>query len=71
MDNCVYNFYRRSTINLRIDIALFQFSIYSNMSLTFTLTDKSSVLVACYFSVIDLSDGDYEIGLMDFEIYYI
>jgi len=41
------------------------------MSLTFTLTGKSNVLMACYFSVVDLSDGDYELGLMDFEIYYI
>jgi len=40
--NCgqLYNFYRRLTINLRIDIALFQLSIHSNMSLTFTLTGK-------------------------------
>jgi len=35
------------------------------MSLTFTLTDKNSILAACYFPVIDLSDGDYELGLTD------
>jgi len=39
------------------------------MSLTFTLTDKSSILVVSYFSV-DLSDSDYELGLTDFETYY-
>jgi len=70
MDNCVYNFYKRLTINLRIGIALFQLSIHSNMSLTFTLISKSNVLMDCYFSV-DLSDGDYELGLMDFETYHI
>ena len=36
------------------------------MSLTFTLTDKSD-LAACYFPVVDLSDGDYE--LYDYEVY--
>ena len=41
------------------------------MSLTFTLTGQSSVvLVACYFPAVDLSDGDYELGLTDFEIYH-
>jgi len=70
--NCVYSFYRRLTIsNLRIDIAFFQLSIHSNMSLTFTLTSKSSIFVACYFPAIDLSDGDYKLGLMDFETYHM
>ncbi|KYM99240.1 hypothetical protein ALC62_10024, partial [Cyphomyrmex costatus] len=41
-----------------------------NMSLTFTLTDKSSVLAVSYFPAVDLSDGDYELGLTDFETYY-
>jgi len=50
-------FYKRLTINLRIDIALFQLSIHSNMSLTFTLTDKCSVLAA-YFPAVDLSDSE-------------
>ena len=53
-------------INLRIDIALFQLSIHSNMSLTFMFT----VLAACYFPAVDLSDGDYELDLTDFETYY-
>jgi hypothetical protein len=39
------------------------------MSLTFTLTGKSSVLAVSYFPAIDLSDGDYELGLTDFETY--
>ena len=67
--NCgqLYNFYRRLTINLRIDIALFQLSIHSNMSLTFTLTSKS-VLASCYFLAIDLNDGEF--GLTDFETYH-
>ena len=40
------------------------------MSLTFTLTGKSSTLAVSYFPSIDLSDGDYELGLTDFETYY-
>lgn len=40
------------------------------MSLTFTLTKKSSVLAENYFPPVDLSDGDYELGLTDFETYY-
>ena len=57
-------------INLRTDIALFQLSVYSNMSLTFTLIGKSSILAVCYFPAIDLSDGDYELGLTNFETYH-
>jgi hypothetical protein len=40
------------------------------MSLTLTLTGKSSVLAVNYFPPIDLSDGDYELGLTDFETYH-
>ncbi|KYN29528.1 hypothetical protein ALC57_01025 [Trachymyrmex cornetzi] len=40
------------------------------MSLTFTLTGKSSVLAVSYFPAVDLGDGDYELGLTDFETYY-
>ncbi|KYQ53616.1 hypothetical protein ALC60_01405 [Trachymyrmex zeteki] len=40
------------------------------MSLTLTLSGKSSVLAANYFPAVDLSDGDYELGLMIFEIYH-
>ncbi|KYN18664.1 hypothetical protein ALC57_09023 [Trachymyrmex cornetzi] len=40
------------------------------MSLTFTLTGKSCILATCYFLAIDLSDGDYEVGLTDFETYH-
>jgi len=40
------------------------------MSLTFTLTGKSSILAVSYFPAVDLSDGDYELGLTDFEMYY-
>jgi len=43
-------FYRRLTINLRTDIALFKLSIRLNMSLTFTLTGKSSILAKLLFS---------------------
>lgn len=49
---------------------MFEFSIHSNMSLTFTLTGKSSVIAVSYFPAVDLSDGDYELGLTDFETYY-
>ena len=40
------------------------------MSLTFTLTGKSSILAVSYFPAVDLSDGDYELGLTNFETYY-
>jgi len=40
------------------------------MSMTFTLTGKSSVLTANFFPTIDLSDGEYELGLTDFETYH-
>ncbi|KYN14210.1 hypothetical protein ALC57_13594 [Trachymyrmex cornetzi] len=40
------------------------------MSLTFTLTGKSSVLAVSYFPAVDLGDGNYELGLTDFETYY-
>ena len=40
------------------------------MSLTFMLTSKSSILAACYFPAVDLSDGDYELGLTVFETYH-
>ena len=39
------------------------------MSLTFTLSGKSSVLAAHYSPAIDLSDDDYELGLTIFETY--
>jgi len=41
------------------------------MSLTFTLTGKSSILAVSYFPAVDLSDDDYELGLTDFETYTI
>jgi len=34
------------------------------------LTGKSSVLMVNYSPAIDLSDDDYELGLMNFETYY-
>ncbi|KYN05850.1 hypothetical protein ALC62_03217 [Cyphomyrmex costatus] len=40
------------------------------MSLTLTLSGKSSVLAANYFLAIDLSDDDYELGLTIFETYH-
>jgi len=42
---------------------------FSSISLILTLTGKSNVLAITYFSVIDLSDDDYEFGLMYFETY--
>lgn len=39
------------------------------MSLTLTLTGERSVLAASYFPPIDLSDGEYELGLTNFETY--
>ena len=41
------------------------------MSLTLTLNGKSTVLAANYFLAIDLSDGDYELGLAIFETYHM
>lgn len=40
------------------------------MSLTLTLTGKSSTLAVNYFPAIDLNDDGYELGLMDFETYH-
>jgi len=40
------------------------------MSLTFTLTGKNSILAVSYFPTVDLSDGNYELGLTNFETYY-
>lgn len=39
------------------------------MSLTLTLSGKDSVLSVRYFPPIDLRDGDYELGLIDFETF--
>ncbi|KYN14531.1 hypothetical protein ALC57_13261 [Trachymyrmex cornetzi] len=37
------------------------------MSLTLTLTEKTSILTASYFPALDLSNGEYELGLTNFE----
>jgi len=42
---------------------------FSIISLILTLTGKSNVLITTYFPAIDLSDDDYELGLMNFETY--
>ena len=39
------------------------------MSLSLTLTDRSSVLTVNYFPPLDLSDDSYELGLANFETY--
>lgn len=39
------------------------------MSLTFTLAGQSSIQTVSYFPPIDLSDGEYELGLTAFETY--
>ena len=39
------------------------------MSLTLTLSGRSSVLAVNYFPPIDLSDGEYELGLTTLETY--
>jgi len=39
------------------------------MSITLTLTGRSSVLHSSYSPALDLSDGDYELGLTDFATY--
>ncbi|KAL6268306.1 hypothetical protein P5V15_001429 [Pogonomyrmex californicus] len=39
------------------------------MSLSFRFTGKSSVLTTCYFSALNLSDDDYELGFTNFETY--
>ncbi|KMQ88088.1 hypothetical protein RF55_12484 [Lasius niger] len=40
------------------------------MSITFTLTGKSSVLAVNYYPAVDLSDDEYELGLTNFETYH-
>lgn len=42
---------------------------FSTMSLTLTLTGRSTTLAVNYSPAIDLSDDDYELGLMMFETY--
>lgn len=42
-------------------------STTTNMSFTFALTGRSNVLSAKYFPPIDLTDGEYELGLVYFE----
>jgi len=42
---------------------------FSIMSLILTLTGRSNVLSTTYFPAIDLSDDDYELGLINFETY--
>ena len=39
------------------------------MSLTLTLIGTTSILTASYFPVLDLSNGEYELGLANFETY--
>src|SRR5580765_1268518 len=39
------------------------------MSLTLTLSGRSSILAASYFPPLELSDDDYELGLATFETY--
>jgi len=39
------------------------------MSLTLTLSGRSSILATSYFPPLDLSDDDYELGLATFETY--
>ena len=39
------------------------------MSLSLTLTGRSSVLTVNYFPPLDLSDDSYELGLANFETY--
>ncbi|XP_036142134.1 72 kDa type IV collagenase-like [Monomorium pharaonis] len=39
------------------------------MSMTLTLSSVNNVLVASYFPALDLSDGEYELGLANFESY--
>ncbi|KYN35075.1 hypothetical protein ALC56_10595 [Trachymyrmex septentrionalis] len=39
------------------------------MSLTLTLTGTISILTASYFPALDLSNGEYELGLTNFETY--
>lgn len=42
-------------------------STTTNMSFTSALTGRSNVLSAKYFPLIDLTDGEYELGLVYFE----
>lgn len=42
---------------------------FDNMSLTFTLAGQSSAQTVSYFPPIDLSNGEYELGLTAFETY--
>jgi len=52
------------TVDVRVS------AITTTIILTLTLTGKSSVLAVNYSRAIDLSDSDYEVGLMLFETYH-
>jgi len=77
VDRCAYSFFEQLTrANLKLDAQLRRRSTHRAVStttttiLTLTLTGKSSVLAVNYFPAIDLSDGDYKLGLMLFETYH-
>jgi len=49
---------------------MFCLNSVSNMSLTLLLTNKNSIIAVNYFQVVNLNDGGYKLGLIDFENYY-
>jgi len=72
MNNCVCNFSERSMCtNLKPDSALFN-SIFVERSFNHvadTYANREEQRSTIYFPAIDLSDDDYELGLMNFETY--
>ena len=66
-NNCgqLDSFYERLTSNLRTDIALFKCS-FETCRWRLHWQARVTVLVVSYFLVVDLGDGDYELGLTDF-----
>jgi len=73
VDNCVCNFSERlMCTNLKPDNALFNSvfirRFFKHVANTYA-TGKSNSLATIYFSAIDLSDDDYELGLINFKTY--
>lgn len=75
MVSCVYGFSEIST-GKNFDNAAFSSNYFSRssvlvpiMSLTLTLTGRSSILTASYFPALDLNDDEYELGFTNFETY--
>ena len=68
--NCVYGFSKISIgKSFNNSHRIISVDLVSIMSLTLTLTGRSSILTASYFPALDLNDDEYELGFTNFETY--